>query len=50
MAAFLTADLPSDDEEDDDYNPALDTTAEREDIAPGARGGASKRQAGGKRR
>ncbi|EFJ46869.1 hypothetical protein VOLCADRAFT_92611 [Volvox carteri f. nagariensis] len=47
MAGFLNTALPSDDEEDDDYNPAADNTAEREDLpqtgGPG-RGGASRKR------
>ena len=31
MASFLNADLPSSDEEDDDYNPLKDKTGEPED-------------------
>lgn len=31
MAGLLNANLPSSDEEDDDYNPLADDTAERED-------------------
>lgn len=31
MASFLNANLPSDDEEDDEYNPEADTTAEAGD-------------------
>jgi hypothetical protein len=48
MAGFLNSSLPSDsDEEDDDYNPAADKTAEREDLPlsdTAARGGASKKR------
>ncbi|GFR44435.1 hypothetical protein Agub_g5674 [Astrephomene gubernaculifera] len=46
MAGFLNAALPSDDEEDDDYNPVADDTAEREDLpqAAGPKRGASKKR------
>jgi hypothetical protein len=43
MASLLNADLPSEDEEDDDYNPERDNTGEREDTAKA--GGKAKRKA-----
>ncbi|KAG2431195.1 hypothetical protein HXX76_009723 [Chlamydomonas incerta] len=51
MAGLINANLPSDDEsEDDDYNPLADKTAEREDIhqePKATRGGAKRRRRGG---
>ncbi len=48
MAGFMNAALPSDsDEEDDDYNPIADDTAEKEDRPQGAvpaRKGSNKRR------
>lgn len=47
MAGLFNSSLSSDDEEDDDYNPAADNTAEREDLPQTAaqmRGASKKRR------
>lgn len=44
MASLANANLPSSDEEDDDYNPTADPTGEKEDMPGG------KQQQAGKRR
>jgi hypothetical protein len=46
MASLEHADLPSSDEEDDDYDPSADPTGEKED-RPGAGAGAAAGGSGG---
>lgn len=49
MAGFLNANLPSDDEEDDNYDPTKDATAEKQDLlvpASKTQAGSSKRKRG----